>query len=218
MWEENSADSIQHLKNLLEESDFFGTTKLSERICHLLEKFGEQPEMQQEDDEVQEITMPSVFNDTMVSENQHLADEEWILKFNQLTIEEQSRVEKYFQEHESLLEQEKKTVLEKENRLKPTFVTFNVRGISFSVNIEKLVKHSESVFIHMLKKMDKTSSIFLDPDPDVYRIIFNYLESENTSCIPRDSAKQKQIYKEAKELRLKELIEYFNPFRYPIEL
>ncbi|KAG2379336.1 hypothetical protein C9374_007475 [Naegleria lovaniensis] len=220
LWEEHGAESIQHLKNLLEESDFFGTTKLSERICQLLTEFGEQPEGMQEDDDddVQEVTMPTVFNDTMVSENQHLADDEWISKFNQLTVQEKSRVEKYFNEHESLLEQEKQIVLEKESNLQPTFITFNVRGVKFSINIEKLVKHSESIFIDMLRKMDKTSSIFLDRDPDVYGVIFNYLESGNTSCIPKELPKQKQIYKEAKELRLRELTEYFDPFRYPIEL
>ncbi|KAG2374940.1 hypothetical protein C9374_010314 [Naegleria lovaniensis] len=97
-------------------------------------------------------------------------------------------------------------------------ISFNVRGqLLYPIAIEKLVKHSESLFPSLLKETNE-NTIFLDRDPLVYHIIFDFLETGRFDEIcKQDQQVKTQIKKEAKELNLLELLEYWNILRYHIE-
>ncbi|KAG2379262.1 hypothetical protein C9374_007401 [Naegleria lovaniensis] len=235
LWENVSEDSVQHLKNLLEESDYFGTQKLSARVHTLIKQYEDelheiherqaeiklhkeqekQFEMQHQEAQHYSNTVAKTLSDT-----QEEKDEQWMNKFASLTLNEKQVIESYVQEHENRLMKEKEALKERESKLKlKSSVTFNVRGVKFSLSVDKLLIHTGSIFYDVLKELKPSmkDEIFIDRDSEIFGHIFEFLQTGSAMNIPKDYSKRKLIYKEAKEFNLKALLEHLNPLRFPIE-
>ncbi|KAG2386336.1 hypothetical protein C9374_002782 [Naegleria lovaniensis] len=215
LWEEVNNESIQHLKLLLEEADFFGTSKLKSRLQTLITEYEEILEkLSKQKKSLKNQSNPS----SCMASNQTERDEEWVGKFARLTLNEKEFIEKYVQQKEEQLAKEKEQIKERDNNIDKSTITFNVRGVKFSICINKLLIYTGSIFYELLKQVkDLSQDIFIDRDPEIFAVIFEYLQSGIFKSMPKDFSKRKLVYKESKEFKLQGLTKYLNPLRFPIE-
>lgn len=226
LWEEKTLESLERLKKLLVESDYFGTSKLSARVATMIREI-EQTIYDRNERELQRLKMEKrrkaaesqleeKLNSTMTSDQQQ-ADQKWLRIFTNMTSKHKEVFEKQLQNIESNLSTEKEKIRERENNIKASTVTFNVRGKKFSIGMEKILMQPESVFYTLINEMNN-QEVFVDRDPDVFSYLVDYLQKGNDDIsLPKEYSKRKVIYKEAKEFKLQGLIDLLDPLRYPIE-
>ena len=203
------------------ESDYFGTGKLSAKIANLIKEFNADQNNNKPNESnnemVDEVVKPKpVSKKTNLDSDQDASDEKWLEKFKQLTLQEKTVMDEFMKKTEDEIEKEREELRQREASLKKEPITFNVRGVKFVCGIEKLLVHTESIF-PQLALASSNNEIFLDRDSEIFSVVFEFLESATFNSVPKDLSKRKLVYKEAREFKLKGLLEFLDPLRYPIE-
>ena len=218
LWENITEDTIEKLKALLIESDYFGTSKLSARVAELIKQHNSNQRHQrmEEKEDTPEIKEYRVSQHNTLHSNQNESDEKWLDMFSKLTLKEKTVMEDFLKKAEVDLEQEREKLRKREAFLKKEPIVFNVRGVKFCIGIEKLLVHPESIFPQLIQA-STNREIFLDRDSEVFSVLYEYLESATFTSVPREMSQRKLVYKEAKEFKLQGLLDFLDPLRYPIE-
>ncbi|KAG2379138.1 hypothetical protein C9374_007776 [Naegleria lovaniensis] len=225
LWEEKNEETMEHLRKLLVESDYFGTSKLSARIATMIRDI-EQSISESNERKLQRLkiekrlkeaeTQPEkTWNLTMANDQQN-ADYKWLTTFTNITSKHREVFEKQLLKSELNLLTQKERIREQELNVKTTTITFNARGTRLSIGKEKILMHPDSVFYSLVNQTNN-QEIFVDRDPTAFSYLLEYLQNGHEISLPKEYSKRKVIYKEAKEFKLQGLIDLLDPLRYPIE-
>ncbi len=157
-------DDVERLKQLLEDSDYYGTAKLSNYIRQLIQdkidaditlQTKKRLEAEREVDE-EDFAMS---NDEETTKKR---DEEWMEQFSHMTLEQSKIEKKYFDEELSKLDKQKQKVENKKHEViskvnntpdKRYMVRLNVGGREFEVDLSVLVKQTDSIFVKAFEKL-----------------------------------------------------------------
>ncbi|KAL9656478.1 hypothetical protein ABK040_005242 [Willaertia magna] len=233
--EEENIDTLNKLNELLDESDFFGLSKLSNRLKTLITDLENNLKnnglllVSNTQNEESSSNKDEQINNKMVTVNPEQNDLDWIQNFIELTLNEKEKSDIYLNDLENEVlktkldleqkEQEILFILSNEKNIGRT-VVFNVSGVKHSIPISKIVAHEECILNTLLKKVNlqqTNGEIFIDRDPEIFGYIITFLLTSNCDHFPTQIYKRRQIYREAKILKLNSLLDFFNPTRYPIE-
>ncbi|KAL0477770.1 hypothetical protein AKO1_005229 [Acrasis kona] len=96
-------------------------------------------------------------------------------------------------------------------------VHFNVGGAPFSITLEDLSNIRGSNLYSMLN-CSSTEAVFIDRNPDLFQYILTCLKENSTNSLPHTNQfLLRSIKMEAEYFKIPMLMDYFDPFRYPIE-
>ncbi|KAF0984457.1 hypothetical protein FDP41_000356 [Naegleria fowleri] len=231
LWEERNEETLPKFKELLEESGFFGTQRLSKAIRIIINEIEHKIKTKSEPPTPINYTHKKLtdetLDNTMVSTGQDKADQEWIENFMSLTISEKEIADSYFTSLEKKIKEENEILNSKEKEIAfsaRTDIVFNVRGVKYTVPLRKIVSHPECILNDFLSALEPSkenqsvqNEIFIDRDPEIFGVILTYLQTGQANIFNLEKHKQKQVYRECKLLNLTGLLDYWNPLRYPIE-
>ncbi|KAG2387067.1 hypothetical protein C9374_002102 [Naegleria lovaniensis] len=232
LWEERTEATLPKFKELLEESGFFGTQRLSKAVRIIIGEIEHKIKSKTEPPKSTIVSHKKITDETldstMVSTGQEKADQEWIESFMSLTITEKEVADSYFTSLEKKIKEENEMLNSKEREIASfsarTDIVFNVRGVKHTVPLRKIVSHPECILNDFLSALEPPkenqpaqNEIFIDRDPEIFGVILNYLQTGQVNIFNLETHKQKQVYRECKLLNLTGLLDYWNPLRYPIE-
>lgn len=225
-------DDPEALQEILEESDFYGTIALSKKLYALLEKCKERVFVAPAVSTKNQPASSSSLDTTTAS--QAVQDEDWLVAFDKLTLQQKEQEQIYFQSKEQQLDksqqkltQEKQDLLKMDKKAAKLQLRLNVQGRIFVASLETFTKHKGCILNNLFSKLSSqtqgmlsniarnfTVDIFLDNDPEVFAYILEYLKSGSTKQFPADHFRLKQIKEDAKFFNITSLVEYFDPLRY----
>jgi vacuolar-type H+-ATPase subunit I/STV1 len=162
-------DDVNKMQEILQESDYYGTIKLSNYLRQLIndnlesvriqEEIEKQCEQAQKEAEMKDDAPAPI--DPKQIEEMNAQDEKWAEHFSQLTLEHAKNATKYFDEETEQLNQRKQELEEAKKKLiqnqefKKFMLRLNVGGREFSVDLATLSKFEDSIFTHVFKKLGK---------------------------------------------------------------
>ncbi len=158
-------DDGQKLQELLDDSDFYGTAKLSNYLRQLiadkvetetlrLKRIEEQKQAEKDEEEEEVVEIEPV--DEQANKKR---DEEWMQKFSEMTLQQTKNANKYFEEKKSQLDQKKQELEDAKKEIfsksedKRFIVRLNVGGRDYDADLAILVKHKESIFVKAFEKL-----------------------------------------------------------------
>jgi transcriptional regulator of heat shock response len=157
------------MQDLLMESDYFGILPLSNYLRQLIRekmeviKVNEANEKKkQETTKKEEEQEPTI--DPQTQEESREFDEKWLEQFSRLTLEQAKNTTQYFDSEIKRLNQQLQELEEEKRKLfenqsnKKIMIRLNIGGKEFEVDLDRLVKLEDSIFVYTFKKMGNVTT------------------------------------------------------------
>ncbi|KAG2375123.1 hypothetical protein C9374_010127 [Naegleria lovaniensis] len=228
--------SLETLKGIKEESEYFLTEKLTNYITMLMEKklsgtstsenlnIPSQPQQQQ----------------TSLVVNQRLEKNvppEWLEHFKNYENSVKEKREYYLlktkdmktltvnqvKELSKALKHRLVSFVEGVEQLSDLYVQLDISGTIFNIPFRVFKEHPQFIVYKYINSdnfaLTEKGTIFLDRNPAIFQLIYSYLMSGTFNNFPvMDKTRKSQLKHELKFYQLHKILEeYFDPCRYPIE-